>query len=436
MARSTPRSVSRSRSPRDALRRRGHDERRRIATRLSVGVARDLHEIAKARTAGHVHAVTRPTGELGHLRAEASDDHRRWRLRTQEPTRAAELPRPHGPHARDRFLDRPAASLRRPAPRVPRPPAPPRTACRGPRPRRCRAASRPSLTSCSVAAITASVPGSRLATLSTSGPIARRGTAAAIAVSVVQHSKHAVRPRGPTRPDGRRATGRRSPLPRPRAAPSRTSLQCASNGSNRTSINTCARYNEPGGVPSATSMTEQLRILRRRRHASPNARPLPTHAMTPPPTATSRRNMNQTARGLAALGVVPGDTIAVVMSNRRELLEIYGAAIQTGLTFVAINWHLGETEIAYILEDSGAKVLIVDGQFADSARPAADRVSLPESSRFSVDDVCGLPSVRGTARRTLRGHASRSARGPDHVLHVGHDRTAQGSAQAVPGHEP
>ena len=78
--------------------------------------------------------------------------------------------------------------------------------------------------------------------------------------------------------------------------------------------------------------------------------------------------MNECARGLATLGLVPGDTVAVVMSNRRELLETYGAAVQTGLTFVAVNWHLGEAEIAYILEDAAAKALIVDGQFADAAR--------------------------------------------------------------------
>ena len=100
--------------------------------------------------------------------------------------------------------------------------------------------------------------------------------------------------------------------------------------------------------------------------------------------------MNQVARGLAALDVGPGDTVAVVMSNRAELIEAYGAAMQTGLTFVAVNWHLGEAEIAYILQDAGAKALIVEAQFADSARAAADQVSLPESSRFSVDDRAGF----------------------------------------------
>ena len=146
--------------------------------------------------------------------------------------------------------------------------------------------------------------------------------------------------------------------------------------------------------------------------------------------------MNQTARGLEALGIVPGDTIAVVLSNRRELLETYGAAIQTGLTFVAVNWHLGETEIAHILEDADAKALIVDAEFADSARAAADRVVAPRVVAVLDRRVCGLPTLCRVARRTLRTCASRSARRPDHVLHVGHDGTAERSTQAVPRHEP
>ena len=114
--------------------------------------------------------------------------------------------------------------------------------------------------------------------------------------------------------------------------------------------------------------------------------------------------MNQTARGLEALGIVPGDTIAVVLSNRRELLETYGAAIQTGLTFVAVNWHLGETEIAHILEDADAKALIVDAEFADSARAAADRVALPASSRFSIDECAGFRPF-AELRAAHSGHA-------------------------------
>ena len=56
--------------------------------------------------------------------------------------------------------------------------------------------------------------------------------------------------------------------------------------------------------------------------------------------------MNRAAHGLLDLGVDPGDTMAVVLSNRREFIECYGAAIQSGLFFVAINWHLGPARSA------------------------------------------------------------------------------------------
>jgi long-chain acyl-CoA synthetase len=138
--------------------------------------------------------------------------------------------------------------------------------------------------------------------------------------------------------------------------------------------------------------------------------------------------MNECARGLATLGLVPGDTVAVVMSNRRELLETYGAAVQTGLTFVAVNWHLGETEIAYILEDAAAKAVIADGQFAEAARAAADSVSLPDRSRFSLDAGGGFRPCADCAPGRA---ATSSAIGAPDIFYVGHNRTAQRRAQAV-----
>ncbi len=102
--------------------------------------------------------------------------------------------------------------------------------------------------------------------------------------------------------------------------------------------------------------------------------------------------MNQTTRGLLALGLHPGDTVAVVLSNRREFLEIYGAAIQSGLFFVAANWHLGEQEIAYILEDSGAQIVVSEHQFAEVAQRAATQAGITEDRMFSVDADSGLQS--------------------------------------------
>ena len=100
--------------------------------------------------------------------------------------------------------------------------------------------------------------------------------------------------------------------------------------------------------------------------------------------------MNAFARGLLARGLVAGDTVAVVAPNSSELLELYGAAVQTGLTFVAVNWHLGVDEIAYILTDSAAKVVIAHERFAGAACEAADLAGIAPDARFGVGDAPGF----------------------------------------------
>ncbi len=103
--------------------------------------------------------------------------------------------------------------------------------------------------------------------------------------------------------------------------------------------------------------------------------------------------MNRAARGLREVGVAAGDTIAVVLSNRRELVECYGAAIQSGLLFVAVNWHLGPDEIGYILGDSEARVVVTEARFAPDVVRAAAQVGIDPSRIYSVDDSEGLPAL-------------------------------------------
>ena len=95
--------------------------------------------------------------------------------------------------------------------------------------------------------------------------------------------------------------------------------------------------------------------------------------------------MRRTAKVLSALGVGPGDTVAVVLSNRREFLEVYGAAVEAGLYFVAVNWHLQPAEVSYILEDSGAQALITESRFAEAAAAAAERAGMDAGRVLSVD---------------------------------------------------
>lgn len=65
------------------------------------------------------------------------------------------------------------------------------------------------------------------------------------------------------------------------------------------------------------------------------------------------------ASGLAALGVAPGDRIAVMMRNEPAYLEVILAADRIGAALVAINWHFRTDEAAHVLTDCGARVLVV-----------------------------------------------------------------------------
>ena len=83
------------------------------------------------------------------------------------------------------------------------------------------------------------------------------------------------------------------------------------------------------------------------------------------------RHIRQATGGLAALGVGEGDTVAVMMRNDLPFLEACHAAMRCGAYAVPINWHFRSREIAYILGDCRARVLVIH---ADLARAVADAI--------------------------------------------------------------
>jgi len=72
---------------------------------------------------------------------------------------------------------------------------------------------------------------------------------------------------------------------------------------------------------------------------------------------------NQGAHLLRARGVKPGDHIAILMENRREMLELCFAADRAGIYYTTISTHLTEDEISYILGDCDAILLVTSDRF-------------------------------------------------------------------------
>lgn len=99
---------------------------------------------------------------------------------------------------------------------------------------------------------------------------------------------------------------------------------------------------------------------------------------------------NQLVHGLRAAGLRRGDAFAVVLPNGVEFFTAYLAASQAGFYLVPVNHHLVGPEIAWIVADSGAKVLIAHERFAEAARQAADEAKLPASHRYAVGAAGGF----------------------------------------------
>ena len=72
------------------------------------------------------------------------------------------------------------------------------------------------------------------------------------------------------------------------------------------------------------------------------------------------------AAGLDRLGVAPGERVAIGSQNSSRLLTSFYAVSGWGRILVPINFRLAAAEVAYIVEHSGASVLLVDPELEDA----------------------------------------------------------------------
>lgn len=87
-------------------------------------------------------------------------------------------------------------------------------------------------------------------------------------------------------------------------------------------------------------------------------------------TAALMDNAARAATGLASLGIGRGDTIALYLRNDFPFLEASFAAGLVGAYPVPVNWHYTEDEARYLLENSGAKAIIIHADLIEPIRAA------------------------------------------------------------------
>jgi len=101
---------------------------------------------------------------------------------------------------------------------------------------------------------------------------------------------------------------------------------------------------------------------------------------------------NRLAHLLRASGLRPGDHVALFMENQLRYMEAVWAALRSGLYVTAINSFLTADEVAYIIDDSDARVVISSRAKAEVAT-AIDPATTPKVERWLMID--GVPAADG-----------------------------------------
>ena len=79
---------------------------------------------------------------------------------------------------------------------------------------------------------------------------------------------------------------------------------------------------------------------------------------------------------LASLGVGAGDRVAALCSNSHVMLELHNGVPLRGAVLVPLNIRLTADELVYIVEHSGARLLVATRELADRATEVATRTGI------------------------------------------------------------
>jgi fatty-acyl-CoA synthase len=103
------------------------------------------------------------------------------------------------------------------------------------------------------------------------------------------------------------------------------------------------------------------------------------------------------ARALADRGTVAGDRVAVLALNGLEVWEAYLAGVRLGAIVVPVNFRLVADEVAYVLTDSGATALVVDGAMAALAAKAREQAPAVRTVLTVGEEYEAALAAAGTA---------------------------------------
>jgi fatty-acyl-CoA synthase len=100
-----------------------------------------------------------------------------------------------------------------------------------------------------------------------------------------------------------------------------------------------------------------------------------------------RERARRLASSLAARSIGEGDTVAVMLPNTPPMIEAHFGVPMSGAVLHCINTRLDAATVAFVLEHSDSRVLVVDREFAGTAAAALERLRAQGRAAPFVIDV-------------------------------------------------
>jgi fatty-acyl-CoA synthase len=98
------------------------------------------------------------------------------------------------------------------------------------------------------------------------------------------------------------------------------------------------------------------------------------------------RRVGKSAALLSAVGVAPGDRVALLCRNRIEFFELLFACARIGSILVPLNWRMPAAELAKLVDDCGARLLLHGGEDAAAASALATRNAATHLALLALDE--------------------------------------------------
>ena len=148
-------------------------------------------------------------------------------------------------------------------------------------------------------------------------------------------------------------------------------------------------------------------------------------------------NANRLANFLRSQGAGPRAGLAIMMKNSPRWLDVFFGLEKLGMYAVPVNVALRHDQLAYIVDNSEARILVIDHDLLEHYQAVADKVP---GIRNVIVNTEGAPRVTrspwawrastqayGPARERRQAAGARQPRRPLHNhVHLRHNGPAQG----------